>query len=973
MTPNRWSEIDQLLAKALERPDAERPAFLAAACGGDAALHREVESLLAAHQAAEADFLSTPALETALRELATEQPQSLAGTTFGPYSVLSVLGIGGMGEVYLAHDERMKRRLALKILPPHFVADAGRVERFAREARAVSALNHPNIVTVYDIGQLNGTHFIAMEHVDGQTLRDKIHAAQQEPLEAREVVEIALQIAAALAAAHEAGIIHRDIKPENLMLRRDDYVKVLDFGLAKLTEPQRSLAETLGEGHDPAATNPGTVLGTLRYMSPEQAQGREVDGRTDIFSLGVVLYELLTGSAPFKGDKPAAILDAVVHHAPLPLTQLRPDLSQEFERIIFRMLEKGRDLRYQTAGDLRAVLKRLKRELDSTPAHSLNSVSTSGSVARSALSHTRRNLRLVLAALVVLPTLIAAGLGWRWLVADKPPEPLAWGRATATQLTGFTGAELFPAFSPDSKEFVYARPYKDNWDIYRQRLSSTSALNLTGDSPFDDSQPTYAPNGDLIAFRSERQGGGIFIMGASGESVRKLSDLGHYPDWSPDGQEIIFSSMFVADPFSRGANAKLYAVNIASGQRREIEAGPDAVQPRWSPSGKRIAFWAKSDKAQRDIWTVSAQGGDAVRVTNDPEVDWNPVWSPDGRFLYFISNRKGAPSLWRVPVDEATGKATGPPEPIIGPLAQSWQLNLARDGRRLIYVEKRLRENIYAADFDPQRLTIIGEPRPFIEGTKRSSAPDVSPDGQWLAYYSRGETNEDIFVIKTDGAAQSQLTNDSFEDRLPRWTPDGKRLLYYSKASGRFEIWSMNADGSGRQQISFNNDRSLVYPVLSPDGHWISYCIAAGSTYLLDANRPWQEQQPLALPFIKIGGPEEEWFIAWSWSPDAQKLAGWSSNRNGEYPGSYVYTLATQKFEKIAEVGLRQYWLSDNRHLLCVDGSKLYLLDSQRKIVRKLWEMPQREVRSASLSADRRRLYFSVVTDESDIKLLTLE
>jgi serine/threonine protein kinase len=275
-----------------------------------------------------------------------------------------------MGEVYLARDERMKRRLALKILPPQFVTDAARIERFAREARAVSALNHPNIVTVYEIGQLTGTHFIAMEYVDGQTLREKIQAARQAPLEAKEVVELALQISAALAAAHEAGIIHRDIKPENLMLRRDDYVKVLDFGLAKLTEPERSLAETRGEGSDPAATNPGTLLGTLRYMSPEQALGREVDGRSDIFSLGVVLYELLTGSPPFKGDRPAAVLDAVVHHTPLTLTQLRPAVPPEFERIITRMLEKDRDLRYQSADELRSVIKQFRRELDSAPTHS---------------------------------------------------------------------------------------------------------------------------------------------------------------------------------------------------------------------------------------------------------------------------------------------------------------------------------------------------------------------------------------------------------------------------------------------------------------------------------------------------------------------------------------------------------------------------------------------------------------------------
>ena len=263
MTAERWSQIDRLLAQVLELPVAERAAFLAEACGADETLRREVESLLDAHQEAEADFLSTSPLEGTIRELAAEPHTSLVGMTLGPYNLLSVLGIGGMGEVYLARDERMKRRLALKILPPHFVADAGRVERFAREARAVSALNHPNIVTVYDIGQLDGTHFIAMEHVDGQTLREKIHAAQQTPSEVKEVVEIALQISAALSAAHAAGIIHRDIKPENVMVRRDDYVKVLDFGLAKLTERDEG-GGMRDEGEEEALTHPLSLIPPLQ-------------------------------------------------------------------------------------------------------------------------------------------------------------------------------------------------------------------------------------------------------------------------------------------------------------------------------------------------------------------------------------------------------------------------------------------------------------------------------------------------------------------------------------------------------------------------------------------------------------------------------------------------------------------------------------------------------------------------------------
>jgi Tol biopolymer transport system component len=967
MTPDRWARIDQLLDEALERSASGRSAFLDEACGEDGDLRGEVESLLAAHQKVGENFLECPALDLAAQQLARETGSSLIGGTLGHYSVLSSLGVGGMGEVYLARDMRLRRKVALKLLPSRYTLDPTRIERFEREALAASALNHPNIITIYEIGQIENIRFIAAEYVDGQTLRE---ISRDAGAEAREALEMAIQICSALEAAHEAGIVHRDIKPENVMLRRDGYVKVLDFGLAKLTERSKSLRDTNASEGDPAKTNPGVVLGTVKYMSPEQALGQEVDHRSDLFSLGVVIYELLAGAAPFKGDTTAAALDAIVHHTQTPITQIRRDLHPEFESIINRVLEKDRDRRYSTAGDLRSDLKRLQRELDS-------SISDSTAGPRGVRRVFARGKKKIGVMLALASFVLTAATITAWFL-KRGDEQAMWNRAVVSQLTGAPGSEVFPAFSPDGREFAYARNEKGDWDIYQQRLSGNVARNLTQDSTDDDTQPVYSPDGESIAFRSERKGGGIFVMGRMGESVRQVSKIGYYPDWSPDGKELVISSRYVADPFSRGANSSLYVVAVSTGQIREINAGLDAVQPRWSPTGRRLVYWGRDRSAQRDIWTVSPLGGEPSRITNDAALDWNPVWSPDGKFIYFISNRKGAPSLWRAPVDEASGRATGPPEPIIGPLAQSWHLNVSRDGRRLIYVERLIRETIYAVNFDPVKYAVAGQERPILEGSKRRSAPEVSPDGQWLTYYSRGETSEDLFVIRTDGSASNQLTNDSFNDRLPRWSPDGKRIIYYSNAGGKYEIWEINPDGGERRQISFNDGQqpsinqgtSLVYPVPSPDGRWISYCVAAGETFLIDANKRWNEQKPLALPFIK---PRERWFIAWSWSPDSKKLAGWSADRDSEGPGSYVYSLESRRFEKIADVGMRQYWLSDNRHLICIDNGRLFLLDSETKSARQILEIPNRMIHSASISADLRRIYFSVVADESDIRMLTLE
>jgi serine/threonine protein kinase len=365
MQTDRWRQIENLFHQALERPPHERDLFLAMECGADAALRKEVESLLASQQKG-GGVLEAPATDLAAEwSQASQQSkgrtEKLKQQAIGPYQILSKLGKGGMGEVYLAEDNRLRRKVALKLLPAEITNRKEHLRRFKVEAQAASATNHPNIITIYEIGQAGEIHFLATEFVEGQTLRKLLTTRE---LEIVESLDIAIQVAGALAAAHSAGVRHRDIKPENIMIRPDGLVKVLDFGLAKLDEPRASMADSNATTFVEVNTTPGMVMGTAHYMSPEQTRGQSLDHRTDIFSLGIVLYEMATGDTPFTGDAVIEVMAAVAHHEPVALTKLAPKAPAGLEQIVNRALRKDREQRYQNAADFQANLKELKQELE---------------------------------------------------------------------------------------------------------------------------------------------------------------------------------------------------------------------------------------------------------------------------------------------------------------------------------------------------------------------------------------------------------------------------------------------------------------------------------------------------------------------------------------------------------------------------------------------------------------------------------
>ena len=478
-------------------------------------------------------------------------------------------------------------------------------------------------------------------------------------------------------------------------------------------------------------------------------------------------------------------------------------------------------------------------------------------------------------------------------------------------------------------------------------------INLTKDSPADDTEPAFSPDGERIAFRSEREGGGIFVGGATGESVKRITDFGHNPAWSSDGKEIAFADYGVG---YRSPASRLWAVNLSTGATRPISK-MDAFQPNWSPHDQRIAYWANKG-ILKSVWTIPADGGEPVPVISDSYNNSNPVWSPDGH-LYFASNRGGSVNLWRVPIEESTGKVLGPPEPVTAPSASSAHLTISRDGRRIAYVQQISTQNLYQIAFNPLGEKAIGQPVAITQGSNQYCHPNLSPDGQWLTFGSYSKP-ADIFVIRTDGTGLRQLTEDAYEDFFPRWSPDGKRIAFQSNRSGKTEIWLINADGSGRRQLTYTADDWHAGPVWSPDGTRVLYNRGAASPCMFEVGKPWKEQSPQALPPMR---DPNAMFRARSWSPDGRRLAGF---QEGSSRNITIYSFESQQYEKLTDIIGDPIWLSDSRRLLVAPASskfndRIFLLDSQSKKVREVLSVAPQEVDiRITRSRDDRLIYFGL-------------
>jgi serine/threonine protein kinase/WD40 repeat protein len=865
------------------------------------------------------------------------------GSRIGQYEVLSAIGAGGMGEVYRARDSRLGRDVALKILPDLFAADPERRARFDHEATTVAALNHPNIVTIYSVEESGGTQFLTMELVEGQTI-DALVPPRGLPLP--ELLKYALPIVDAVSAAHDRHIVHRDLKPSNVMVTRDGRVKVLDFGLAKFQRAPAldDAAQTMSVG---PVTSIGHILGTTAYMSPEQAQGRRVDHRSDVFSLGILLYEMATGVRPFTGETTVAVLLAIVKDAPAPITEVRPGTSHDLARIIDRCLEKDPGRRLQSARELRELLGALAAPLPSA-------------------RPTAWRVPILVAAAAVI------GVSGGALLLTRAPdrEPGNLPKPTFTRLTFETRIESWPSLSPDGAELVYVGQSAGNNDIYIRPIgaSTASAVNLTADSPASDTMPSFSPDGRWIAFSSLRENSaGIFVMGRRGESIRRLTNVGADPAWTPDGREIVYSTESGGDAEVRRVPSELWAVNVDSGTRRRISEA-DAVQPRMSPDGRFVAFWAlpldkghsQFSRSDRDVWVLPIAGGARVRITSGGSTNWNPAWSRDGRFLYFASDRGGSMNIWRVPIHGETGGAAGEPVAMMAPALYAGVMSVAADGS-VVYAAHDFSANVRSIPFDPVKGIVTGDASDVVTGQRAWVELDVSPDGRHIAMRSI-RAQEDVWVVGTDGSGLRPLTSDAARDRGPRWAPDGS-LMYYSSRGGSYQFWATTADGGATRQIT-HGDVTLNHPIPSPDGRWVAGSNPNGGEQFIFDARDWSKA-PEQLPRLPGRGTT----YLWDWSPDGMRIA--TRDTVGQLG---VFSVASKTWDSVG-TGVFPRWLPDGRRLVAQDRGRMTLVDTIAKTSRQLYAEPDRgrAIVSIALAPDARRVYFTSAVSEADIWLMRFE
>jgi len=893
------------------------------------------------------------------------------GTTLLHYRLAGKIGEGGMGVVWRATDTTLGREVAIKVIPADLATDAERLARFEREARLLASLNHPNIAAVYGFHDAGGTIFLAMELVPGEDLAARLRRGT---IPAAEAIPLARSIAGALEYAHEHGIVHRDLKPANVTMTPEGQVKVLDFGLAKATGGP-GLGS--GPGQSPtmmptvtsAGSAAGIILGTAAYMSPEQARGKAVDRRTDIWAFGCVLYEMLTGRRAFDGETVTDVLAAVVSREP-DWDALPAATPRAIRALLARCLDKDARMRLRDIGEARVVLEAASEAAAEVHGDDAAREGAPGVAAWRG----RRAERLAWLLAVVL---LAGGWAlWGGLFGGRggsaAPGASAAGDVirpyTLRRLTELPGLEGHPDLSPDGRMLIYDSAAGGSLDIYLLRVGGGRAINLTAGSPADDDEAAFSPDGNAIAFRSGRDGGGLFVMGATGESVRRVTSAGYDPAWSPDGKTLAYTTEPVNEPYNREGNSELWSVAIGTGETRRLFAG-DAVQAAWSPDGGFIAYWANNG-GQRDVWVVPATGGDPVAVTSDPATDWSPDWSPDGRWLFFSSDRGGSMGLWRVGIDPATGRPAGPPQPVSTGMRSLGFARPAAAGERMAVMAYDRTWDLRLYAVDPERPEA---PRPGVLLRNQAIGRcGPSPDGVWLACSSQG-VGEDLVLVRADGGEVRRLMDDPFKDRVPLWSPDGQSITFYSTRGGHWDYWTIRADGSDLRRLTDIND--AWGGILAPDGRRLLLSLNAGAELLLGdaASVSTLDTVRRLAPAV----PPGTGFNPYAWTAVGDRVVGVLQDKIGAAVALATYGMEDGVLRRydipMNGAGFRAVggWMPDGRRVVVRADPGIVLLDTGTGTWKVL--LPAEPTDGIALSRDGRTLLVEKEIVDGDIWLVDFE
>lgn len=727
----------------------------------------------------------------------------MIGRTLAHFEVLEKLGEGGMGVVYKARDIELNRYVALKLLPSDKTADPERRRRFLQEARAASALNHPNIVTIYEISRVEEADFIAMEYVPGRTLDQLI---PRQGMKVTEALRLAIQIAEGLVRAHAAGIIHRDLKPSNIMVA-DGQVKILDFGLAKLTEPVVSEQDaTLTEARraEAAHTEAGTVMGTAAYMSPEQAEGKPVEAVTDIFSFGAVLYEMLSGRRAFSADSRQGTLTAVLRDDPAPLTQA----PRELEKLIARCLRKDPARRAQHMADVKLALEELKEESESG--------FSTGAPEPAIATPARRRWILPAAAAALLCA--AGGAFWTGRRTSVTPAPLV-----PTVLTNYPGEQIQPALSPDGKQLAFSWGGEKGGKsaLYVKLVDAGTPLRLTKDTN-DELMPAWSPDGRFLSFvRLGDDGtGAYYIIPALGGQERKVADIPRVPShrpfpsaaWTPDGKSLVLVDTALEPP-------ALVAVSLADGSRTRLTT-PEANSlgdhlPAVSPDGKWLTFVHQANVSVPQLRLTAFLPTSRASVLDiDVSASFATLvgcstWTNDSRQVIYAKGGR----LFRIPIP-----GPGEPQPLVEAGTDAWFPTMARQTGRLAYQHLFRSVHLWRVDLAKPAAA----PELAISSSRSEQQPDYSPDGSRVAFISDRSGSRELWTAASDGTGSVQVTTQAVIPTAPRWSPDGKRIAFAQRPGGNADIYVVDAQGGTPRRLTTDpaNDASAYW---SRDGKWIYF------------------------------------------------------------------------------------------------------------------------------------------------------